>query len=158
MSDPRHVPGNELSWSSIKLYIKDVPWTGITSLSGGDKRERVYGYGLGAHHGPSRRSKGKYTPEPLKGTGWKSSVQMIREALADASDTGTAYGDVVFDVVEQYVEGDFHITVEYLECVWTENAHSHEENPDPLKEDFVFMPMRVKRNGTVLWDNTNGDP
>jgi hypothetical protein len=158
MSDQRHIPGNEISWGSIKAYIDNQPYTGLTSMAGGDKRERTYGYGLGPAHGPSRRSKGKYTPEPLKVTGFKSSVQIIRQALADKSDSGRAYGDVVFDVVEQFVEGDFNITVEYLECVWIENAASHEENPDPLKEDFVVMPMRVKRNGLVLYDNSNGDP
>lgn len=158
MSDPRHVPGNELSWGSIKFYLRDVPYTGITSLSGGDKRERQYGFGLGVHHGPSRRSRGKYTPEPLKCTGFKRAIQIMREALAAESETGTSYGDVVFDVVEQYTENGDSITVEYIDCVWTENAHSHEENPDPLKEDFAAMPMRVKRNGLVLYDDSEGDP
>lgn len=158
MSDPRHIPGNALSWSSIKAYVDDQPYSGFTSISGGDKRERQYGFGMGAHHGPSRVSRGKYTPEPLKVTGFKSSVQILRQALADKSDTGTSYGDVVFDFVEQYLEAENSITVEYLECRWIENAHSHEENPDPLKEDFVLMPMRVKRNGLVLYDDSEGDP
>lgn len=159
MSDERRTNGNGHSWGSIKLRIAGEPYYGLTGLSFSDKRERILGYGMGAHHGPRVRSKGKYLVDLSKLTGWKASVQKIRAALAALSPSGKSYGSVEFDVIAQFVEaGQDPITIELLECTWAENTESDEENPDPLKEEFAIQPMRIKRNGLVLYDDEDGDP
>ena len=104
MSDQIRVNGNQLSWGSIILKLDQDVFTGFTSISFADKRERVKAYGQGRHHAPRGRSRGKYTIEPVKLTGWKDSVQIFRTQLAARSPDGKSYGDVEFQIIVQYVE------------------------------------------------------
>jgi hypothetical protein len=157
--DERRENGNAISWGSIKLRIAGNPYYGFKNLKLSEKLERVLGYGMGAHHGPRVRSKGKYTPNLCGLTGFKRSVQQAREDLAAQSPSGQSYGNVEFDVIAQFVEvGGDPIVIELLRCTWTENSEDNDESPDPLTEDFQFQPMRIKRNGFVLYDDEDGDP
>lgn len=159
MSDGKRVNGKTASWGSLRLRINGEYYFGFTALAFSDKLEQVLGFGMGPHHGPRVRSTGKYTPDLCKLTGWIASVQEVRAALADLSDSGNSYAGIEFDVVGQYiVAGKDPITVEILDCTWAENNANHEENPDPLKEEIAFQPMKIKRNGKVLWDDSDGDP
>lgn len=159
MADERRVNGNAVSWGSIKMRLAGEPYFGFTAVAFSDKIEVALGYGMGAHHGPRVRSKGKYIVDPCKITGWKASVQAARAAVANNSLSGTSYGTVEFDVIVQFVEaGQDPITVELLRCRWIENSESNEENPDPLKEDFVVQPMRILRNGLALYEREDGEP
>lgn len=157
--DPVRINGNQLSWGSIKVKVDGESFFGFTSLSYGDKRERVKAYGMGKHHAPRGRSRGKYTVEPVKLTGPKSTVQALRERLAAKADDGASYGNVEFEIVAQYIEADeLPITVEIERCVWMTNTSSEEENPDPLTEDIEIDAMKIRRNGAVLFDETEGVP
>jgi hypothetical protein len=162
MSDALRINGNQYSWGSIAVRFGGDRYYGITSISYSDKRERVKAYGMARHQGPRGRSRGKYTPDNVKVTMWKSSAQELRAALAAASTSGESYGDVEFDIVVQYVEGDGNnenpITVEIEGCAWAANNTSEEEGPDPLKEELEFDCMRIRRNGLVLWDSSEGNP
>ena len=152
MSDRVRINGVQHSWGSIVVKIDGDRYTGFTAISYGDSRERTKAYGLGRHQAPRGRSRGKYATDPVSLTGWKSSVQQLREALARKG-RGRSYGDVVFEVVVHYVErDDLPITVEIEECVWAKNATSDEEGPDPLKEEIELDCMRIRRNGLVLYD------
>lgn len=157
MSDEIRVNGNLHSWGSIKIKVAGDLYTGFTSISYADSRERVKGWGQGKHHAPRGRSRGKYNTEPVQITGFKGSLQQLRKALADAGD-GVSYGDTEFQIIVQYVESDdTPITVELDRCVWTKNSSSEEENPDPLKEDVEFDTMLIRRNGLVLFDNSEAN-
>lgn len=159
MGDPIRVNGNAHSWGSIYFKIDGDRFYGFTAIGYADSRERAKGYGMGKHHAPRLRSRGKYTTEPVKVTGWKSSVQKLREKLAALSETGTDYGDVEVEIVVQYIErGDSPIDIEIERCVWTKNESSDEENPDPLKESFEMDCMKIRRNGLVLFDSSEGEP
>lgn len=159
MSDQIRVNGNQLSWGSIVLKLDQELFTGFTGISFADKRERVKAYGQGRHHAPRGRSRGKYTIEPVKLTGWKSSVQIFRTQLAARSLDGKSYGDVEFQVIVQYVEADeTPLTVAIERCVWAGNSSSDEENPDPLKEEIELDAMLIRRNGLVLFDASQGSP
>lgn len=152
MSDEIRVNGNQLSWGSIEVQLDGERYHGFTAIGFSDSRERVKAYGLGRHHAPRGRSAGKYSVEPVSLTGWKSSVQALRAALAERAPDGTSYGDVVFQVVVQYTEADeTPITVELEDCVWSKNTTSDEEGPDPLKEEIELDCMRIRRNGLVLF-------
>lgn len=157
MADAIRVNGNQHSWGSIIIKVDGDVFYGFTAMSHGEKRERTKAYGMGRHHAPRGRSRGKYSTENGKITGWKSSVQALREALAAKSKDGKSYGDVVFQVVAQYVEDDDSpITEELVDCVWVADSTSHDESPDPLKEDFEVDYMYAKRNGLSLFDNADG--
>lgn len=159
MADALRINGNAVSWGSIELKIDQEKYTGFTSIGFSDKRERVKGYSVGRHHAPTRRSRGKYTVDPVKLVGWKSSVQALRAALAAKSKDGKSYGDVEFQVVVQYVEdNEDPQTIVIDRCVWSSNSTSDEESPDPLKEEIELDAMLIKRNGLVLFDASEGEP
>lgn len=159
MSDEIRVNGNQHSWGSIVVKIAEEKYYGFTKIAYSDSRERVKAYGMGRHHAPRGRSRGKYSTEAVTLTGWKGSVQQLRNALASKSQDGNSYGDVVFQIVVQYVEkDDTAITVEIEDCVWTKSASSEEEGPDPLSEDIEIDCMKIRRNGKVLFDESEGSP
>jgi len=160
MSDLIRVNGNQHSWGSIKLKIDTQEFTGFTAIGYSDKRERVKAYGMGRHHAPRGRSRGKYQVDPVKLTGWKASMQLVRQQLALRSGNGVSYGDVEFLILVQYVEepSELPITVSIEGCVWSANTTSDEENPDPLKEEAELDAMLIRRNGLVLFDSTEGSP
>jgi len=155
MSDPIIVNGNQISWGSIVLKLDQERFTGFTAISFGDKRERVKAYGMGRAHAPRGRSRGKYTIEPVKLTGWKESVQIFRQALANKAPDLQSYGDIEFQIMVQYIEpSEAEIDIEIERCVWMTNTSNDEENPDPLKEEVEFDAMLIRRNGLLLFDNS----
>lgn len=155
MADQIRVNGNLLSWGSLIMKIDGEPFTGFTSIQYADKRERVLAYGMGRHHAPYGRSRGKYTPDPLKLTGWKSSIKLMRFALANKA--GGSYGDYEFQVVLQGVEEDDEpFTVEFDRCVWVGNSASDEESADPLKEEIEISTMSIRRDTLTLYDTRGG--
>lgn len=159
MSDPISVNNNQLSWGSISCKVANEPFYGFTAISFADSRERVKAYGLGRHHAPRGRSRGKYATENVKITGWKASVQKLREELAAKSKDQKSYGDVEFEVVVQYFEeDDLPVTVELSRCVWAKNTSGDDENADPEKEEFELDCMYIRRNGLVLFDESEGSP
>lgn len=156
MSDEIRVNGNQHSWGSITVKFDGDRFFGFTSIGYADARERVKAHGMGRAQAPRGRSRGKYTVEPVTLTGQKGSVQQLRQALADAGD-GESYGDTLFQIVVQYEEkDDSPVTVEIEDCVWSKNTASEEEGPDPLTEDIEIDCMRIRRNGLVLFDNSEG--
>lgn len=159
MSDQIRINGNQLSWGSIKVKLDGQPYYGFTSLTYGDKRERVKAYGMGKHQAPRGRSRGKYSTDPVKLGGPKSSIQALREALAAKSEDGVSYGDVEFEVIAQYFESsELGITVQCERCVFVANSSSEEEGADPLKEEIELDTMKIYRNGLTLFDSSEGAP
>jgi hypothetical protein len=159
MSDDLRINNNQHSWGSIILKIDDERFTGFTSISFADKRERVKAYGMGRHQAPRGRSRGKYTVEPVKLGGWKSSVAALRTSLALRSADGRSYGDVQFQIVVQYIEvGEIPLTVEIDRCVYVGNTSSDEEGADNLKEEIEIDAMLIRRNGLTLFDGEQGQP
>lgn len=155
MSDTIRVNGNALSWGSIVCKVDGEPIYGFTSISFADKRERVKGYGMGRHHAPQRRSRGKYSPENIKLAGWRAAMAELRERLAARSPDGLSYGDVEFQIVTTYFESDETPLVVVAErCVYVGSSATDEEGPDLLKEEAEIDPMFIRRNGLVLFDNS----
>lgn len=156
MADEIRVNGNTYSYASTILKIDGERYWGITSMSYGDKRERVHGYGMGKSQAPRSKSKGKYTVKPTKLVGEKATIQAIRDQLAAKSSNGKSYGDVSVPIFLQYVEDDQPdpITIEILDCTVEDDDSSNENNSDPSKDEITFLPMRIKRNGLTLYDSS----
>lgn len=154
MSDQIEVNGNQMSWGSIILKIRDERYYGFNSVSFSDKRTRVKGYGMGKHQAPRSRSRGKYEVDNVKIKGPMASVQAVRKALAADSSNGRSYGDVECEVLVQAVDtGETPLTIEIQRCVWASNSANFTEGPDGLEEEFELDPMRIIRDGLTLFDS-----
>lgn len=159
MSDAISVNGNQLSWGSITCKIDGSPFHGFIGITYADARERVKAYGMGRHHAPRGRSRGKYTVENSKLTGWKGSIQQLRQELAARALDGVSYGDVEFQVTISYFEDDdMPILIELNRCVIVKNSSGDDENADPEKEEIELDVMSIRRNGLVLFDSSEGAP
>lgn len=159
MGDAIRVNDNQLSWGSITCKIDGDTFYGFTSVSYNDKRERTKAYGMGRHQAPRGRSRGKYTVEPVKLVGAKSSVAELRQALAARAKDGRSYGDVEFQIVLTYFETDeVPITVVIERCVWVSSSSTDEEGAETLKEEIEIDAMGISRNGLVLYDSSEGRP
>jgi hypothetical protein len=157
MSDAIRVNGNIFSWGSIILKINNERFYGFNSVTYADKRERTKGYGMGKHHAPRSRSRGKYSADNTKLGGPKSTIQAFRAMLAAQSSDGKSYGDVEFQISVQYIEQDeTPITVSIEGCVWAGNSTTDEENAEQLKEEIEVDVMIIRRNTLVLFDNSEG--
>lgn len=155
MSDAIRVNGNQLSWGSIVCKVAENTIYGFTGITIADKRERVKAYGMGRHQAPRGRSRGKYTADPIKLTGYRAAVAELRESLAAQSLDGESYGDVEFQVVTTYFESDeLPLIVVAERCVWISNSATDEEGAEALKEDIEVDPLFIRRNGRVLFDNS----
>lgn len=159
MADQKRINGNVLSWGSIKVKLNNETFYGFTSLSYGVKRERNYLWGMGVSQAPRGRTRGKYSVEPVKLKGPKSTVEALRQSLALLSVDGISYGDVEFEIVALYIERDEpEILVEIQDCVIVAESSSEEENPDPLQEEIEISCMRIFKNGLSLFDSSEGAP
>jgi hypothetical protein len=155
MSDSIRVNNNQLSWGSIVVKVAEAQIFGFTSIAFSDKRERVKAYGMGRHQAPRGRSRGKYTADPIKLGGYRSAVAELRATLAALSLDGESYGDVEFQVVATYFESDeLPLIVVAERCVWISNNATDEEGAENLKEEIEVDPMFIRRNGMVLFDNS----
>jgi hypothetical protein len=159
MADQWRINNNIYSWASIICKIDDERYYGFTKLSYGDKRERTKVYGMARHYAPRARTHGKYTIEPVKLGGPKSSCQALRAGLAARAPDQISYGDVEFQIVTQYVEADEQsLTVVIERCVIIGNASDESEDPKHLEEDIEIDAMLIRRNGLTLFDSQEGQP
>jgi hypothetical protein len=154
--DQVRINGFAHSWASIIAKVDGDRIIGFDMVEYGDKIEETQTAGMGKSHAPIRRSKGKYTTEPGKLRGFKSSIQALRAALAAKAADGKSYGTVTFLLVVQFIEaGDTDMTVRVEECRLTDDKASHDEaTTDPLKEEVGYTYMRIKRNGLTLYDSS----
>jgi hypothetical protein len=159
MADQIRVNGNQFNWGSIIAKVDGERFYGFTGITYADKRERVKAYGMGRHQAPRGRSRGKYTTEAVKLTGWTGSVQELRAKLATLASDGVSYGDVEFEMTVQYIEtGEQPMHVELERCVISGNSTSNEEGADPMKEEVEIDVMLIRRNGLTLFDSRQGSP
>lgn len=159
MSDQVRINGAAHSWNSTIFKLAGDRYTGITSITFGDKIEASLGYGMGRHHAPSRRAAGKYVPDVLKIKGFKSTIEQMRTQLALLSPDGRSYGVPEVDCALQFVEpGDLTMSIQARACRVVEDSASAEENPDPLMDEITLQPRYYVRNGKTLFDSTQGLP
>lgn len=158
MADELRVNGNLYGWGSIVAKVDGERFYGIASINYGDKLERAKSYGMGRHHAPRGRTPGKYSTEPVAVKMEKKTAQEMRATLAKKSASGTSYGAVEFEIVVQFIEGT-DVQTDVLErCTWAGDASKNEESPDPLYDEVELDCMLIRRNGLVLFDDSQGSP
>lgn len=159
MADEIRINGNAVSWGSIVLKFGGERFSGFDQINYGHKLEVGKAYGMGPHHAPVARSKGKYVPEPVKIRGLKSSFRALRDTLAAASADGRSYGTVPFEAVVEYIEaGNTPILDELVRCRLVGETSNNEESPDPLKEEAELDIMYLLRDGKTMFDSSKGLP
>lgn len=159
MSDQIRVNGNLFSWGSIICKVDGDLLCGFTSITFGDTRERVKGYGMARHHVPRGRSAGKYSTEAGKLGGALDAVHALRTKLASLAPDRISYGNVEFLITVQYVENDLlPLHIDLIRCVIVKDTTSHEESADPLKGELEFDYFYILRNGLALFDASKGLP
>jgi hypothetical protein len=159
MSDSIRVNGNVMSWGSIVLKIGGERFYGFNQITYGDSRERVKAYGMGRHHAPRARTRGKYQTDPVVLVGPKGTIQALRELLAQQSPNGASYGDAEVGITVQFIEtGDKPQIVELERCVLTKDSSDASEGADPLNDSIEFDTMLIRRNGLTLFDSSQGSP
>jgi hypothetical protein len=158
MSDSVRINGNAFSWGSLIARAGGERFFGFTKITGlGQTRERQYVWGMGPAQGPRGRSRGKYTPKPVKIGGPVDSIESFLAGLGQLATDGASYGDVRFDFVVQAVEPGMPVVNITLEdCVITDEDASFEEGPEGLEEEITLMPMRMNRGGLRLYDASGG--
>lgn len=159
MSDQVRINGAMHSWSSTIAKLGGVRYHGLTSVTYGDKLERVKLPGMGRSHAPRGRSAGKYTTDPVKLKGPKSTIEAIRRQYALAAPDQKSIGIPEFDLNLQFIElGDIPMNVRIRGCKIAEDSSGHEESADPLQDELTLDCMWVMRNGKTLFDSTQGLP
>jgi hypothetical protein len=151
MGDQLRVNGNIVSYGSIKAKIDSDLFVGFTSIGFAHKRERTFVYGMTPDQAPRARTRGKYTAEPIKLKGPKSTFQAMRQALAAKSGDGRSYGDVEFPVVLQLIEQEESHTIEFDRCVFTGASNSFEEGAEALMEEVELSCFHIIEDGLTLF-------
>jgi hypothetical protein len=158
MADNIRVNGNLLSWGSLGLKIGAERYYGFKSISYGEGIESVLVYGMGRHHAPRGRTRGKYVIEPLKLQGEVESLKIVRQTLAALAPDGRSYGTVEFEVFLEAVEQEQSSTTEFLRCRWAKNTGSFEESAEGLYEEIEISVLQIRRDGLSLFDASEGSP
>lgn len=150
MATPR-INGNMFSWASVTIRVNATLVSAIKSITYGDSRERSKGYGQGRHFGPIGQTSGKYTTDKVVCEIEKGELQALRQAIADASGSGS-FGDLEFQIVVQYEEPDRGvITDEINGCTWGKNSASTNDGGDPNYESVEFDCLSIKWDGLTLY-------
>lgn len=157
MADPIRINGNAYEWASIEIKINGDVFHGFTTCNYGHKRERSKVYGTGRHRAPRGRTSGKYSAEATIG-GSLDTCQALRDTLAALAPDGVSYGDVVFQLIVQFIEqGQNPVTVECVDCVIAAEESSNEEgSTEGSAESMPLDVMYLKKNGKTLFDNSDG--
>lgn len=152
MADSARINRNEYSWASITVKVEGEVFSGFTEITYGHKRTRSKTYGMGRSYAPRGRTSGKYEVDNTTLKGPHDTVMALRDFLASKSESGKSYGDVSFQIVVQYLEGDEDITVELNDNVIVSESFSQSEGPDGLEVEIELDTMGILVNGMSLHD------
>ena len=155
MSDQKRVNGNLYSKASCTLKVAGEIFEGWDAVEFGDKRERAYAFGAGKHGGPRGKTKGRYTPDLLVVTFQTDSAAACRTSLAAKAPDGVSYGEASVLITLTIDEPGLGVQLlEFEDCTLAEDSASVEDSAEHVAEKLSFMPMRVRRNGNSLFDQT----
>ena len=157
MSDSIRVNGNLLSWGSCGFKIDSQRYYGITAISFSEALEQSLKYGMGRHHAPRARTRGKYTVEPLKITAEVQTIRLVQQALAAKASDQRSYGTVEFEVFLEAIELEQQYTADFLRCKWAKNSSNFVEDAEGLYQEVELSTMQISQNGLVLFDATQGN-
>lgn len=156
MSDSIRVNGNLLSWGSGGIKIDSVRYFGIKSISFDEAIEQTLIYGMGRHHAPRARTRGKYVPSTLKAVIEVNTVKIMQAALAAQASDGRSFGTVEFETFLEAVEIEQTYTAEFNRCKWQKTSAAWEEGTDAWYQECEFNFFTVQQNGLTLFDSTEG--
>jgi hypothetical protein len=155
MTDVLRVNNTVYSWNSTQFLIAGAPYTGILSVSYGQKRERKKVWGARRDGRPLGRTAGKYDPGPVKMT-----------MLADTFDVMTtlltvlglgSYGDAEVPILIQIAEPGIPLpgsppvlTTAISFATITDVEDTKQEGTDELVKEVTWDVMQILENGKSL--------
>lgn len=151
-----NINGKLVSWSHTRLVLDGDLFTGFSSITWDETRERAMGYAPTKDHGPVGWSEGKYTPGDLKIKGPVHAIAELRAWWAAKADDGRSYGDVILNNAQlqwDLGEGTAEQRVEWESIVWTGNSNDNSESSDPREEEITLKFLRARRNGLTLYSS-----
>lgn len=145
------INGKLHSYASLTLKAGTFKATAIKSLTYGDSRTPVEGYGASPSFGALARTVGKYETEVGTMEIEKGILADFRKSIADQ--TGSKdFGSTEFEIVVSYeTPGRQLITDTLSRCVFTKNAAKVDDGGDPLYDTVEFKPLFIKWNGLTLY-------
>jgi hypothetical protein len=159
MSDAPRINGNAYSFASLVIKLADERFTGIKSISYGDKLETEMVHGATRHAAPVGQTGGKYVPGSVKITMRKDSTKVLRASLAGRSSDGKSFGGVYFEIDVQYIEPDDSPHQDLLHrCRLVGCESSREEGAAALYDDLEITTQAIEYDGLTLYDQSRGTP
>ena len=142
------INGHRYDWSSVRITIDGIPYTGVKSIN--YRQTLTPGIVRGTRSQPTGRTRGIYEPEGSIEL-YKEDYQDIITALAMAGARG--YMEVAFQIMVQYSQAGMGLpgvpvlTDMLAGCRIASDEDSPSEGADPFTVNCDLSIMYVLRNG-----------
>lgn len=137
------INGHRYDWSSVRITIDGIPYTGVKALS--YKQTLTPGVVRGTTSQVTGRTRGQYEAEGTIEL-WKEDYQVLIAALSAGGTRG--YMETAFTALSQYSSGVLSVVKDTLAGVrLTSDEDSHNESADGLSVSCDLSIMYLLRNG-----------
>lgn len=137
------INGHRFSWSSVRIDIDGIPYTGVKSIN--YKQTLTPGVVRGTRSQPTGRTLGQYEPEGSIEM-YKEDYQQLISALSAGGTRG--YMEVAFQILVQYSSPGLTVVTDTLAGVrLASDEDSPSESPDALTVSSDLSIMYLLRNG-----------
>jgi hypothetical protein len=155
MADKKRINGNLYSKASATIKIEGEAFEGWATLEYGDKMEAPFAWGAAKHAGPRGTTEGRYTPDNVV-IGWHvDTAKDVRAKLAGLAPDGSSIGKPSVTIILTLDETALGVTiVEFESCRLREIGNSVEDSAEATLEKHTYQPLRVKRDGQTLYDQS----
>lgn len=158
MSDAARINGNAYGWASCVFKLVDERFSGVKSISYGDKLETSMVYGSNRHGAPVGQTGGKYVTDEVKIVMRRDSAKAFVAALARRSPDGKSVGRVIFEGVVQFVEDETPHTHLLHRMRLVGQTASLEEGSEAAYDELTCTVQTIERDGITLFDQSRGAP
>lgn len=148
MADPVKVNGTVRSGTSVRIKHNGKPYYGVTEIDYGVyERDVVHNYAFGEN--PYSASFGNIIMSDCTVTMFRASAVALVQDILSASDKVESLLDIAVSFLKTPKEGAQNDTLE--KCI-IKNIHqvASASTPEALTMVLIFLPMRVKLNGSVF--------
>ena len=158
MSDAARINGNAYGWASCVFKFANERYSGVKSITYGDKLETAMVYGSNRHGAPVGQTGGKYVPDEVKVVMRRDSAKAFVAALARQSPDGKSVGRVGFEGVVQFVEDETPHTHLLHRMRLVGQTASLEEGSEAAYDELTCTVQGIERDGITLYDQSRGAP
>ncbi len=146
----------QYGWGSLVLTWAEgtIECEGYTELRWAHTRTSAKGRGEGRHQAPTVRTSGEYDCENVGLSIRPDHADALREGLKQVASDHRSYGNVVFQLMAQLIDGDVVSTREFRSVKLAKEGGTVKQGPDGLLEEIELDTMRIIVNGGTLYDSS----